>query len=59
MQWLLWLWVDEQNKRADNHNNNNKNGAYKALTTEVYRHYNKQNTMINNNITYYTKTNYK
>ena len=34
-------------------NNNNKNSAYKALTTEVSKRYNKQNTRINN-ITYQT-----
>ena len=33
-------------------NNNNKNGAYKALTTKVSKRYNKQNTMINNYNTY-------
>ena len=35
--------------------NNNKNSAYKALTTEVSKRYNKQNTMINNYILKKTK----
>ena len=45
-------------KYNNNNNNNDKNGAYKALTTEVSKRYNKQNTMINNYILNKTK-NYK
>ena len=37
------------------YNNNNKDGAYKVLTTKVSKHYNKQNIMINNYILNKTK----
>ena len=42
-------------------NNNNKNIVYKALTTEVSKHYNTQNRLMNNYISNKTKnkpTNY-
>ena len=40
----------------NNDNNNDKNGAYKALTTEVSKRYNNQNTVINNYILNKTKS---
>ena len=67
-RWPLWVplssgschisWCCPLPLESIENNNNNKHGAYKALTTEVSKRYNKRNTMIQNNILNKTK-NYK